>query len=179
MAVWLERSGLGAAGGGGDARAAKLAAVDGRGFSGRGAAGGAAAPGLFAWEGMLATMLQRAEGGHYEPALGPAMTKLIDEQVAATIKAAPDASKEAANRQWGRLMLGYVARRLREGVREPARQEASLRGLDLLRECERAILSNVRLGDVDGEPRGAVGAARRIRGGGSLMWVVRAIRPGS
>jgi DNA polymerase-3 subunit delta' len=102
---------------------------------------------LFAWHEALGSMLNQAASG-YQPGLGLAMAKLVDEQAAQAVKENPDSSKEAANRFWARRMLAYLARHFRDAMREQHGEPLALRGLELLQEAERAVLANVRGADV-------------------------------
>lgn len=140
MAAWMNRAEIG-----GDSRerAWYLWFADGS----PGLATLAARRGLKTWHDVLEPLLSHAERGNYQPALGSELARLIDEQVAEAVKAAPESSKEAANRLWARHMLAYLARFFRDGVREPARQDSAIRALNLLTGIERAVAANVRISD--------------------------------
>jgi len=116
--------------------------------------------GLASWA-PLREMLDAAAEGRYQSALGPSMTKLVDEQAERTVAETKNASKEAANRAWARRMLAFVARHFRERLRESSGgarggaraggvggRAASLRAIDLIEQAERAIAANVRYADV-------------------------------
>lgn len=121
--------------------------------------------GLASWAPVRA-MLDEAAEGRYQSGLGPAMTKLVDEQAERTVAETKNASKEAANRAWARRMLAFAARHFRERLRESrggargggaggqgghgghAGRGAALRAIDLIEQAERAIAANVRYADV-------------------------------
>lgn len=75
---------------------------------------------LFAWHQTLSPMLDAAMQGRYSVDLGAAMHKLVDEQAAAAAAADKNASKDAANKQWGRRMLAFVAEHARGKLRARA-----------------------------------------------------------
>lgn len=104
--------------------------------------------GIPAWRGTLGPLLDRAVAGHYEPALGPAMHKLAEEWAKADVEKNPNASKETANRVAGRIVLRFVAERLRRRLRdESARAAAPLDRLtdaiDAVDEAELMLDANV------------------------------------
>jgi hypothetical protein len=75
---------------------------------------------LYSWHETLAPMLDAAMGGRYVIDLGPSMHKLVEEQAAAAAASDKLASKDAANKQWGRRMLAYVAEHARGKLRARA-----------------------------------------------------------
>ncbi len=115
-----------------------------------GAAVNAVQHGLFAWHSGLAPMLEAAAhgGGAKTAALGSTMARHVETRAKAAVEGQKNASKDAANRLWARRMLGFVAESFRAGVAAPATREASLRALDLCREAELQIESNVGYGVV-------------------------------
>lgn len=72
---------------------------------------------LLAWETALKPKLDQVLAGRFVPSLGAEMAKLIDDRAAAVVKQNPDASKDAANKLWGRRMLAYVGEFLRSALR--------------------------------------------------------------
>ncbi|MBX3402342.1 MAG: AAA family ATPase [Phycisphaeraceae bacterium] len=75
---------------------------------------------LYTWHESVAPMLDAALQGRYVIDLGPTMHKLVEEQAAAAAAADKNASKDAANKQWGRRMLAYVAEHARGRLRARA-----------------------------------------------------------
>lgn len=72
---------------------------------------------LMAWEAAIGPKLDQVLGGRFVPSLGGEMAKMIDDRAAAVVKQNPDASKDAANKLWGRRMLAFVAEALRSRLR--------------------------------------------------------------
>lgn len=111
--------------------------------------------GLYAWHQALAPMLDALEMQPLRAAsLGPAMAKCVDERAAAVVKANPDASKETANRVWGKRMIAFVAERIRKQLavasrgKDFARAERLARQLDACFDAERHLDNNVLPGAV-------------------------------
>ena len=108
--------------------------------------------GLVQWRRALAPMLAELDRARFPVDLGPAMTKLADEWAAAWV-ARPgneNASKDAANKDGARHALSLLAARARQGLKEAAGKASQSEfaerwalSIDLLRECERQIESNV------------------------------------
>ncbi|MBY0311492.1 MAG: AAA family ATPase [Phycisphaerales bacterium] len=72
---------------------------------------------LMAWEAAIGPKLDQVLAGRFVPSLGGEMAKMIDDRAAAVVKQNPDASKDAANKLWGRRMLAFVAEALRSRLR--------------------------------------------------------------
>ncbi len=72
---------------------------------------------LFAWDDALKDSLKLIEQGKFPIGLGETMSKLIDERAAAWVKQHPEASKDAANKQWARRMLGFLSEDMRARLR--------------------------------------------------------------
>ena len=111
--------------------------------------------GLYAWHQTLAPMLDALEMQPLRAAsLGPAMAKCVDDRASAVVKANPEASKETANRVWGKRMIAFVAERIRKQLsvasrgKDFARAERLARQLDACFEAERHLDSNVLPGAV-------------------------------
>ncbi|MFO0491919.1 MAG: ATP-binding protein [bacterium] len=106
--------------------------------------------GLFGWHQALAPMLDALEAAPARAnALGPAMSRCIDERTTEAVKSNKNASKEAANRLWGRRMIGFVADRIRRQMLsaaragDGARAERLAKGLDSCAKAEGYLASNV------------------------------------
>lgn len=114
-----------------------------------GAAHEAVTHGLHTWHEALEPLLARLDQGQFPGELASTMTKLVDERAADAVKGAAEASQEAANRFWSKLMLSYLARRWAAALRRPnADTQAALRSIERLSEAERALDANVRFADV-------------------------------
>lgn len=116
-----------------------------------GAAADARKHGLYSWHEVLEPLLAKIDRGQFSAELGSAMSKLVDERAEAAVKGAKEASKEAANRYWSKLMLGFVARRAATRLRGGAGAQGlgvALQTIERLGEAERAIDANVRFADV-------------------------------
>lgn len=111
--------------------------------------------GLYAWHQTLASMLDALEMQPLRAAsLGPAMAKCVDDRASAVVKANPDASKETANRVWGKRMIAFVAERIRKQLavasrgKDFVRAERLARQLDACFDAERHLDNNVLPGAV-------------------------------
>ncbi len=127
-----------------------------------GAATLAARCNLHAWHETLTPMLDAAFRGEYSLELGEAMAKLVDEQAVAVAAADKLASKDGANKVWGRRMLAFVGEHVRAKLRArassskatPAVLEAdvaaqrALHAVDALGRAEHHLDRNVRLATV-------------------------------
>ncbi len=108
---------------------------------------------LLDWQRTLAPLLAKLSAGQRAATLGTAMTKLVEEQVATTMDAAPETSKEAANRLWTGRMLAFVARWVQRELRtattapDTAKAARALRAVDLLTQAQDQIDFNVRFSD--------------------------------
>lgn len=127
-----------------------------------GAATLAARCGLHSWHKTLTPMLEAASRGEYTLELGEAMAKLVDEKATAVAAADKLASKDGANKVWGRRMLAFVGDHARAKLRarassskatpealeaDPAAQRA-LRAIEAVNRAEEHLERNVRLSTV-------------------------------
>ncbi|MFN0011262.1 MAG: ATP-binding protein [Phycisphaerales bacterium] len=146
MARWLANSGR-------DVPAADRAALFALAAGSPGAALLAIDNHLLDWQRTLAPLLAKLSAGQRAATLGTAMTKLVEEQVATTMDAAPETSKEAANRLWTGRMLAFVARWAQQDLRAAAKSPQSvsparaLHAVDLLNSAQDQIDFNVRFSD--------------------------------
>ena len=113
---------------------------------------------LFAWDAALRDSLKLVEQGRCPVGLGEMLAKLIDERAAAWVKQNPDASKDAANKAWGRRMLGFLAEDTRTRLRmrtqgkiaEQVEQDVSaqrlLNAIDAISAAETHMALNVNMG---------------------------------
>ncbi len=105
---------------------------------------------LHEWAAELDPMLEGAARGSYPAGMGAAMARMVDEWAKGQVERSPQASKDAANKAGARLLLSLLAMRfrsrLREGADDPSAVEGALRGIDLLREAEAHLASNVHMG---------------------------------
>ena len=114
-----------------------------------GALVGALDAGLHGWHLEIDPMLDDAERGRFHVALGPTMTRLIDDRAAAWVKEGEtrgeNRSKDAANRVAARQMLGLVAEHDRAGLADPARAGAAVRAIDHVVDASRELSSAVQV----------------------------------
>ncbi len=117
---------------------------------------------LYVWHETLTPMLEAASRGEYTLELGEAMAKLVDEQAAAVAAADRLASKDGANKVWGRRMLAFVGEHVRGKLRartatskatpalleNDAPAQRALRSVEALSRAEMHLDRNVRLGAV-------------------------------
>ncbi len=117
---------------------------------------------LHAWHETLTPMLDAASRGEYTLELGEAMGKLVDEQAAAVAAADKLASKDGANKVWGRRMLAFVGEHARAKLRARASSskatpevletdvaaQRALRSIEAVVRAEEHLDRNVRLGTV-------------------------------
>lgn len=75
---------------------------------------------LYQWHQTLEPMLAEVDKGRFPYELGGVLAKMIGERAEADVKANPDASKDAANKAWGRRMLAFLAERYRAQLRARA-----------------------------------------------------------
>lgn len=121
---------------------------------------------LLSWQSSLEPLLSATDKGAFVPELGGVLAKLVDERAAQAVKANRDASKDAANKAWARVMLGFLGERTRQRLRARAAQlspsqlspgvakvpegdaviDRCLHVLKSIEECERQIAGNVSLG---------------------------------
>ncbi|TVR99844.1 MAG: AAA family ATPase [Phycisphaerales bacterium] len=102
--------------------------------------------GLDAWDSKLRPLLEEAASGGPAIALPSQMAALTDAFAKKAVEEADNASKEAANREAVRLMLGYVASWARLKLRgERADPERWASFIDAIAESESLIASNVRI----------------------------------
>jgi DNA polymerase-3 subunit delta' len=127
-----------------------------------GAATLAAKCNLFSWHETLTPMLEAASRGEYALELGEAMAKLVDEQAAAVAAADKLASKDGANKVWGRRMLAFVGEHARAKLRARASSskatpevlegdaaaQRALRAIEAVNRAEEHLERNVRLSTV-------------------------------
>ncbi|TVQ64002.1 MAG: AAA family ATPase [Phycisphaerales bacterium] len=142
MRAWYTRSGLGLAP---DHRDWVLAFAQGS----PGEALRAHEAGLYDWAKTLQPLLDRMEQGAFPAELGGTMTKLVEGWANEWVKAHPNASKEAANKDGVRMLMALFAswarRRLHEARNAPERIHR-VRAIDLVFETESAIDRNVNIG---------------------------------
>ena len=104
---------------------------------------------LLSWQAAIGPMLDQLWQSRFPPDLPSTMDGLIKARAEAAVKAAPDASKDAANKFWARLMLGYVAehvrRRLRQDPADPAVASRGLAMIDAIQAAEVYLATNVNL----------------------------------
>lgn len=111
---------------------------------------------LFAWQEQLGPMLELGYRGKFSPDLGTAMAKIIDDRAAEAVKGRPEASKDAANKQWARRMLAFVAEDARARLRgvgglsgvkaatpDPDAVRRAIAAIDAVADAERHLGSNV------------------------------------
>lgn len=110
---------------------------------------------LFAWESEIGPKLRDTISGKFSADLGAKMAALIDDRAAAAVKAAPDSSKDAANKAWARRMLAFVAETARARLRTDAAAGGGgvnspdvyrqLGAIDSVTQAEQHLASNVNL----------------------------------
>ncbi len=108
----------------------------------------AAEAGLDAWDNKLRPLLDEAASGGPAIALPSQMASLTDAFAKKAVDEADNASKEAANREAVRLMLGYVASWARLKLRAAAGHAEAERwasAIDAISESESLVASNVRI----------------------------------
>lgn len=101
------------------------------------------------WQKTLDPMLAELDRGRFPAAMGETLGAMIEEFSVAWVKAHKNASKDAANKDGARQVLGLLASharaRLGQAVTSGGDHDGSNWGevIDLVRECERQIESNV------------------------------------
>ncbi len=98
------------------------------------------------WESKLGPLVRGAGGGRFELDLGSSLAGLVEDRAKAHVAGNALASKEAANKEWGRRALWLVGEQLRRMLREGERPEARERAadmIDVVREAEEQLASNV------------------------------------
>lgn len=115
---------------------------------------------LIAWHQGVSPLIEQAFKGSFPPELAPALAALVDERASESVKANPEASKDAANKAWARRVLSYVADDARSRLRQRAsrvgvgadavRTDASVaravQAIDAVSIAEQQLNSNVNLG---------------------------------
>ncbi len=113
---------------------------------------------LFGWDAALRESLKLVESGRCPVGLGEMLAKLIDERAAAWVKQNSDASKDAANKAWGRRMLGFLAEDTRARLRLRAQGKSAsqleqdvstqrlLNAIDAISAAETHLAMNVNMG---------------------------------
>ena len=109
----------------------------------------AAEYGFCKWHQVLAPMLRRLDDGEFPAEMGRAMGDLVEAFATAWVKDHKNASKDAANKDGARHMLSLLGSHARRRLHEAcaARGDAArwVGAIDLLREAERQLESNVNL----------------------------------
>jgi DNA polymerase-3 subunit delta' len=99
------------------------------------------------WQKTLDPMLAELDRGRFPDAMGETLGKLADEFAVAWVKAHKNASKDAANKDGARhvmaILATHVRNRLAQSVTNHGNSEHWGEAIDLIRECERQIESNV------------------------------------
>lgn len=93
----------------------------------------------------LAPLLDGAERGEYPASLGRTLTKFIDEWAKAQVDAAPNASKDAANKAGARQVFTLLSERARRRLTEQDSRPHALRTIELIDGAERELAGNVQL----------------------------------
>lgn len=104
--------------------------------------------GIWTWKKAIESALSAAAAGRYSIELGATMAQLTEAWAARWVEEHVNASKETANREAARWMLGLVAHEARSRLNSAAARgesacRAPLRWIDLVREAESQIWSNV------------------------------------
>ncbi len=105
--------------------------------------------GFYQWQQALEPMLMDLQRGKFPVALGETMAELVDAFAAAWVKAHGEktTSKDAANKDGARhlftLLASYARRQLAAACATDPTDSPWLRAIDLLREAERELDSNV------------------------------------
>lgn len=106
--------------------------------------------GLYDWFVQLDPMIRQIDEGGFPVEMGAAAAKLIETYAAARVKANPNASKEAANRDAADFLFVLLARevqeRLNRAVAGGEDPEGLLRVLDLIHEAEGQLDSHLNVG---------------------------------
>jgi DNA polymerase-3 subunit delta' len=114
----------------------------------------AAEASLFDWHTTLAPLLGQLDKGQFPPDLGGTLAKLVSDRAEADVKSNPDASKDGANKVWGRRMLSFLAEAYRARLRAAAAASSDpdhpatqrwLACLDSIHAAEGHLASNVNL----------------------------------
>lgn len=104
---------------------------------------------FFQWRQILQPMIRQLERGAFPVEMGKAMAQLVKEFAEAWVKSRKNASKDAANKDGARqlftLIATYARRRLESSCADEHRAEAYAELIDLVREAERQLDSNVNL----------------------------------
>jgi DNA polymerase III subunit delta' len=105
--------------------------------------------GMYAWSRELEPMLDAADRGKFDAALGPTMAKLVDEWAKSEAGKDPQGSKEAANFAGARAMLSLIAERARKRLRDAASRgedpSPAVAIVDAIDDADRHIAANVSL----------------------------------
>lgn len=104
--------------------------------------------GIWTWKKTIENSLSAAAAGRYSIELGAAMAQLTEAWAVKWVEEHANASKETANREAARWMLGLLAHEARSRLHSTASKgenasRAPLRWLDLVREAESQVASNV------------------------------------
>jgi DNA polymerase-3 subunit delta' len=107
----------------------------------------AAEYGFYAWQEGLAPMLEQLERGTYPAGMGELLAQQVEDFATAWVKAHKNASKDAANKDGIRHVLGFLAAHVRRHLR--ASEESAARYwadvIELIREAEMQVATNVNL----------------------------------
>jgi DNA polymerase-3 subunit delta' len=99
------------------------------------------------WQKRLDPMLRQLDSGQFPISMGETLAALIEEFAQAWVKSHKNASKDAANKDGAHHMLSLLAAHARRSLHESLQSTGSTERwgeiVNLLRECERQIDSNV------------------------------------
>ena len=105
--------------------------------------------GFFQWRQTLKPMLAELERGQFPAAMGETLAALIEEFALAWVKSHKNASKDAANKDGAKHMFSLLATHLRsklnDAIQRGAEASQPMAMIDMLREAERQLESNVNL----------------------------------
>ncbi|MFN7020773.1 MAG: ATP-binding protein [Phycisphaerales bacterium] len=111
---------------------------------------------LHAWHEQLTPIMEALGRGAFPPEAGATLARLVNERAEADVKAKPDASKDGANKAWGRRMLAFLAEWQRSSLRattSSSRASASadtqtaraLSAIEAIRAAEDHLAANVNM----------------------------------
>jgi len=108
--------------------------------------------GFHQWQERLDPMLRELERGGYPPAMGATLAELVEEYASAWVKRNANASKDAANKDGARHLISLLAAVARQRLAEHCDDETAsapwMAVIDLLREAEGQLRSNVNMKQV-------------------------------